>query len=136
MKASTWRSGRLCGPLLMATGVVHLTFGVVVGWDSVVELFTGGLGSAESGPATRESWFWFLVAGVPLLLVGQLVARHHTRTGEVPPFLGWYLVVFAALVYFVPEGGFWLFWPQAALAFYAARSGGRTPAPVVSDNAA
>ncbi|MDN5851368.1 MAG: DUF6463 family protein [Actinomycetia bacterium] len=133
MKSTSVRNAaRWCGPLLIATGVVHLTFGVVFGWDSVVDLFAEGIGSADSGYVTREMWFWFLVAGIPMLLMGQLVARHHARTGEVPAFLGWYLVVFAAMVYFAPAGGFWLFWPQAALAFYAARSRRPVPAPAVS----
>ncbi|UYM06712.1 DUF6463 family protein [Solicola gregarius] len=132
--AASRRAGRLCGPLLIATGIIHLAYGVVAGWDSVAALITDGIGSAESGSATRESWFWFLVAGIPMLLVGQLVTRHHARTGEVPAFLGWYLVAFAALVYFIPVSGFWLFWPQAALAFSAAYAAQR--APEVSSHAA
>lgn len=126
----SWRSGGLCGPLLIATGIIHLTFGVVAGWESVVDLVVDGVGSAEGGSATRESWFWFLVGGLPVLLVGQLTRRYHARTGEIPGFLAWYLVAFSALVYFVPAGGFWLFWPQAALAFYVTRS--PKPAPTVS----
>lgn len=125
----------MCGPLLVATGVIHLGYGVVVGWDSVVDLFTAGIGSADSGSATRESWFWFLVAGFPMLLVGQLVTRYHARTNEVPGFLCWYLVVFAALVWFIPASGFWIFWPQAALAFYVARTGRSARTQVVTSNA-
>ena len=133
---SGWRAGRLCGPLLIATGIIHLTYGAVVGWDSVADLFTAGIGSAESGSATREMWFWFLLAGFPMILAGQLVARHHTRTGEIPAFLGWYLLLFSALVYFMPPSGFWMFWPQAALAFYAARTRSRSTTPTVSQHAA
>lgn len=126
--------GRLCGPLLVATGVIHAGFGLVVGWDSVTDILAGGVDGAAEVSGSSETWFWFLVAGLPMLLAGQLVSRLYTRTGEVPAFLGWYLLLFAALVYFMPASGFWIFLPQAALAFYASRTGARRP--VVSEHAA
>ena len=67
------RPGRLCGPLLVATGIIHIGYGVAMGWDDVVALFGDGIGSAAAGSAQQESWFWFLVAGLPMLLAGQLV---------------------------------------------------------------
>lgn len=132
------RSGRLCGPLVAATVVIHLTFGLVMGWESVVDIVQGGIdGASEVSPA-GESWFWFLVAGLPMLLVGQLVTRLYARTSEVPGFLGWYLLLFAGLVYFMPASGFWIFLPQAALAFYAShaiRPASTTSPEAVSDGA-
>jgi len=117
------RLGRWCGPLLALTGLLHLTYGVVVGWDSLVTMVGGGINGVDAAAEADQMWFWFLAAGAPLLLAGQLVSRLHRRTGEVPDFLGWYLLALTSLAVWVPEGGFWLFLPQAVLAFAASRAG-------------
>jgi hypothetical protein len=129
--------GRWCGPLLAATGVVHLAYGVVAGWDSLVAMARGGLGGVEAAPEADQMWFWFLASGVPLLLGGQLVSHLHRRTGEVPGLLGWYLLALTSLVVWMPSGGFWLFLPQAVLAFVAWRAGrSRTRSEVAEEETA
>ncbi|HET9420531.1 MAG TPA: DUF6463 family protein [Nocardioides sp.] len=129
MTGSRSDAGRWCGPLLAATGLVHLAYGLGAGWDSLVTMARGGINGVDAAAHADQMWFWFLAAGVPLLLGGQLVSRLHRRTGEVPGFLGWYLLALASLVVWMPAGGFWLFLPQAVLAFVASRPGrDRVPA--------
>lgn len=75
----------------------------------------GVVGAAPTDPDT-ESWFWFMIAGVPMLLVGHLVGWAYRRTGEVPRFVAPYLGVLALSAVLFPVSGLWLFLPLAAMA--------------------
>lgn len=59
---------RLCVWLLVGTAVLHLGFGAVMGrslWDAVLD---GGVaGSALLDDPARSGWFWFTLAGLPML---------------------------------------------------------------------
>ncbi len=63
---------RLCGPLLMATGVLHLVGGFVLYSGPLGAIAGDGFfGAVEPDVATsafdRETAFWFLIFGVVLL---------------------------------------------------------------------
>ncbi|NUU24637.1 MAG: hypothetical protein HOV68_24500 [Streptomycetaceae bacterium] len=111
-----------CGWLLIATGIVHLGYGTIVYWSDLTDIATSGLGGA-SGDVDRERCFWFLLAGPAMLMTGAWARREYARQGTVPRILAWYLLFLGSLALLMPDGGFWLFLPQSALAFRAAARG-------------
>ena len=119
---------RLSGPLLMATGVLHLLAGFVFYPEPLAAIMQDGFFNAvELNPAQfdREAAFWWMVFGGMLLIFGGLVHWAQARTGTLPAFLGWALLALGVVgVSLMPASGFWLTFPQAALVFAAARWGG------------
>ena len=119
---------RLSGPLLMATGVLHLLAGFVFYPEPLAAIMQDGFFNAvEPNPAQfdREAAFWWMVFGVMLLILGGLVHWAQARTRTLPAFLGWALLALGVVgVSLMPASGFWLTFPQAALVFAAARWGG------------
>ncbi|MET9343014.1 DUF6463 family protein [Nonomuraea sp. NPDC003804] len=120
---------RLLGPALLATGLLHLGYGLAIAGEPVRRLIGQGvLGAAPDGSVT-ETWFWFMVAGVPMLLTGHLVLWARRRTGQVPGFVAPYLALLGLSALLYPVSGLWLFLPLAAVAGAAApRARARTAA--------
>ncbi len=48
MTQSRSNAGRWCGPLLAATGLIHLAYGVGAGWDSLVTMARGGINGVDA----------------------------------------------------------------------------------------
>ena len=123
---------RFSGPLLVATGVLHLLAGFVFYPRPLAAIAQDGFFDAvKLSPAQfdREAAFWWMVFGVMLLILGSLVHWTQARTRTLPAFLGWSLLVLGvAGVILMPDAGFWLALPQAPLVFGVARQGRAQPA--------
>lgn len=123
------------GWLLIATGVLHQVVGVLGGLgigeelggrNLFAEVVRGGVVDSIGSDFARMAWFWFLITGFLLLMLGGL-ARQIERRGEpLPASLGWQLgmlsIVGAALI---PASGFWLLIPQAVWIVLRARKPAR-----------
>lgn len=128
----SWRS--MLGPALLATGALHVAYGVAIAAEPVGVLVRLGIVFAAPIDPATEGWFWFMIAGVPLLLVGHLVGWAQRRTGDVPRFVAPYLGVLACTALLYPISGLWLFFPLAIAAGVAAGSAPR-PAPATGSAA-
>ena len=100
------------GKWLFAVGVIHLSFGLVFMHDTLALLLSEGLWNTVNGQPVREAVFWFLCAGIMLLIVGVLVNRVERGGLPIQPFVTW---SFAALVLVgvivMPISGIWLLIP-------------------------
>ncbi len=119
---------RLCGPLLVATGVLHLLVGLFFFAGPLAAIAGDGFGAVGPDPASkafdREAAFWFMLFGVMLLMLGGLTHWAQARTGTLPLFLGWSLLALGVIgVVMMPASGFWLALSQAALMLAVARRG-------------
>lgn len=108
-----------CGWGFTAVGVVHMAYGVVTYWSDAADLARAGFAGAVG--VERERFFWFMLGGPSMLLAGAWARQEFRRTGRVPRAVAWYAAFLASLVALMPDGGFWLFIPLAALAFHASR---------------
>lgn len=116
----SWR--RLLGPALLVVGSLHVGYGLVIAADPLARLSAAGVVGAAPTDPVAETWFWFMVAGVPMLLAGHLVSWAHRRTGRVPRFVAPYLAVLGASALLYPVSGLWLYLPLAAAAAVAGRA--------------
>ena len=120
---------RLCGPLLMATGGLHLLVGLFFYAGPLAAIARDGFYNAVTPnlvvPAfDRDAAFWFMLFGVMLLILGALMRWVQGRLGTLPAFLGWSLLALGAVgVVLMPLSGFWLVLPQAVLVLAVARRG-------------
>lgn len=118
---------RLCGPLLMATGVLDLLYVFVFHSRQLAAIAGDGfLGAVEPDVAfstfDRETAFWHLMFGLMALILGGLVHWAQAGTGRLPAFLGWSLLALgAAGVILMPFSGFWVVLPQAVMMIVVAR---------------
>jgi hypothetical protein len=120
---------RKSGHLLMAIGVLDLLYVLVFHFRQFVFIAQDGFFDAvELGPAhlDREVAFWHLTFGITVLILGGLVRWTQARTGTLPAFLGWSLLVLGSLgAVLVPVSGFWAVPPLAVLMLLTARHDGR-----------
>lgn len=116
---------RLCGPLLMATGVLDLLYVFLFHSRQLAAIAGDGFfGAVELDPAQfdRETAFWHLMFGLMALILGGLVHWAQAGTGRLPAFLGWSLLALgAAGVILMPVSGFWVVLPQAVMMIVVAR---------------
>ena len=102
------------GKWLFGVGVIHLSFGLAFMHDVLAVLWSEGLWNTVNGQPPREAVFWFLCAGIMLLIVGVLVNQTERRGLAVPRFVIWSfigLVVVGVVV--MPISGIWLLIPPA-----------------------
>lgn len=118
---------RLCGPLLMATGVLDLMYVAAFHFRQLAAIAGDGFfGAVELDPSQldRETAFWHLTFGAMVVILGGLVHWAQSRTGTLPAFLGWSLLALGLSgAILVPVSGFWLVLPQAALILAVSRRG-------------
>ena len=81
---------RFVGPLLMATGLLHLASGFVAYPGPLFAIAGDGfLNAVEPGVAfstfDREAAFWYMVFGVMLLMLGGLAAGRRPGRGPCRP---------------------------------------------------
>ena len=119
---------RSAGPLLMATGVLHLLAGLLSAYPGPLAAIArdGFVDAVERHPAQfdREAAFWWMAFGVTLLILGHLVHWTQARLGVLPAFLGWSLLALGvAGVILMPAAGFWLAFPPAVLVLAVGRRG-------------
>ena len=123
---------RLSGPLLTATGVLDLLYVLVFHYKQLAAIAGDGFFNAvepDVAYATfdRETAFWHLTFGLMVVILGALIHWTQARTGTLPAFLGWSLLVLsvAALV-LIPVSGFWLVLPQAVMMILVSRRSSST----------
>lgn len=121
---------RLCGPLLMATGVLDLLACLILYPGQLAAIAQDGfLGAVEpdtlASTFDREAAFWHVMFGTMALILGGLTYWAQNRTGILPAFLGWSLLALGvAGVILMPISGFWVILPQAVMMLVVARRGG------------
>ena len=117
---------RLCGPLLMATGVLDILYVLVFHYRQLDAIAGDGYFNAVDPGAAfstfdRETAFWHLMFGAMALIPGTL-----------PSFLGWVLLALGlGGVILMPVSGFWVVLPQAIMLILVARRG--RPGAVAGD---
>lgn len=95
-------SGRQVGTVLTVVSVVLFS-------DWLLLIFQGGVGNLNWTAETIAA-FWFLTFSWPVWILGYVVNWAYQKTGELPPFLGWWLSIVPALsLIFLPASGLWLF---------------------------
>ena len=113
---------RYVGRLLIGTGVLHGALGIAGFHDTLAELYRDGYLNAVGRDPKRHAAFWFLTTGGLLIALGQLAHSTQTRTGDVPPSLGWSLLAISVPgVVLMPASGFWLVLGQALLVLLGSR---------------
>lgn len=115
------RATKYSGYYLIATGVIHNTIGLIMGWSILVGMHQAGWwNTVEAGGEinfARSAILWFLVLGFFWMLLGYLMQQwlRHSRQ-PLPALLGWGMLAAGLLVAFVlPASGAWLFIPQGLL---------------------
>lgn len=120
---------RLCGPLLMATGVLDILYVLVFHYRQLDAIAGDGYFNAVDPGAAfstfdRETAFWHLMFGAMALILGGMVHWSQNRTGTLPSFLGWVLLALGlGGVILMPVSGFWVVLPQAIMLILVARRG-------------
>ena len=110
------------GILLVATGILHTIVAIIIGWDAFVEIIRNGLLiNVMSRELTHEFALWFLICGVFVILLGQVVHFYIKREQKPAPLIfGYSLLVFTIFGCMIePGSGFWLFLPQALIIIFA-----------------
>lgn len=120
---------RLCGPLLMATGVLDLLYVFVFHARQLAAIAGDGFFNAVDPNVAfstfyRETAFWHLMFGLMALILGGLIHWTQARTGVMPGFLGWSLLALCVVaLVLMPVSGFWIVLPQAVLMILVSRRG-------------
>ena len=100
---------RWIGRALLAIGLLHTAFAVVVFspvWAALVR--EGGWNTVNRQPL-REAAYWFLFFGFVVLLLGALVDWCEAQEYRLPAFLGWGLLAMTVGgVLVMPLSGMWL----------------------------
>lgn len=119
------------GPAFLAVMMLHIVFGLIGGWPSLMDAardgWVGAFGSSE-----RQQVVWFLFtgfAGIP----GALSIWALERSGiPIPRAVGLSLVAMAGLgVTMMPLSGFWLVLAVGVVALFRSTSG--QPVRLLSD---
>jgi hypothetical protein len=111
------------GIFLLATGILHTIVAVLVGKEALWAILREGLPDTAGEDVPRELAFWFLICGIMLVFLGQVLHYYIKKEKRPAPlFLGYYLLVFSIIgCVIVPVSGFWLFIPQALIIIFAKR---------------
>jgi len=109
------------GILLVATGILHTIVAIFMGkdiyWAMVQE---GGINSINND-FTRGFGLWFMVCGILIILLGQLLHYYIKKEQKPAPlFLGYSFLAISIIGGLIePVSGFWLFIPQALIIIFA-----------------
>jgi hypothetical protein len=118
---------RFSGYYLIATGVIHNTLGLVMGWSILVGMHRDGWwNTVEVGGQidfARSAILWFLLVGFFWMLLGYLMQQWLRHTNQpLPASLGWGMLAAGVGVAIVlPASGAWLFIPQGLLILWPHR---------------
>lgn len=118
---------RYSGYYLIATGIIHNTIGLVMGWSILRGIHEAGWwNSIEAGGEidyARSAIVWFLLVGFFWMLLGYLMqqwVRHFSQ--PLPASLGWGMLAAGIVVgILLPVSGAWLFIPQGILILWPHR---------------
>ncbi|MCY0995330.1 DUF6463 family protein [Nannocystis sp. ILAH1] len=109
------------GTLLLWSGILHEAVGLALGGGVALAIVRDGYVGAVEVDRDREVVFWFLVAGV-LMMIGGRALAFLERERPLPREFGWWLLALALLGGLaIPVSGFWLVLPMAALVFARSR---------------
>lgn len=109
----------ISGYLLIATGMIHNTIGILFGHKHLAEIAQAGFFNAVSSDIYREAIFWFLFSGFLMLLIGQLFLSMRT---PIPAAVGWNLLILSIVgAVLMPVSGFWLIIPQAIYIIFSSK---------------
>lgn len=132
------------GRLLTITGLLHQAVGVVVGLGAGVELAgrnlfsevaRAGIVDSIGSDFARMTWFWFVMSGFLLLVLGGFAHEVERRGDTLPASLGWQIAMLSvAGIIFIPASGFWLLIPQGWWIVHKARQ--HRTSPIASRRAA
>ena len=112
------------GIFLIATGLLHTIVAIAIGWKAFVGIIQNGLLiNLTSRDCTHELALWFLICGVFIILLGQVLHFYIKKEQKPAPLcFGYGLLVFTIFGCIVePGSGFWLFIPQALIIIFAKR---------------
>ena len=109
------------GIFLIATGILHTIVGLALGKDVCLEIIRDGLINAVANDYAREAIFWFLICGIFIILLGQVLHIYIKKEQKPAPLsFGYSLLILTILGCIVePFSGFWLFLPQALIIIFA-----------------
>ena len=100
---------RWIGRTLLAIGLLHTAFGLVVFSSVWAALLREGLLNTVDRQPMRAAAYWFLFFGFVLLLLGALVDWCEAQGITLPAFLGWGLLAMTVVgVAVTPITGMWL----------------------------
>ena len=103
------RRHRWIGRSLAAIGVLHSADGVTATRGTLGAMVADGFWDTVGADPVRQSAFWFLVAGVALLLVGALADALEREGHPLPTsFTGGLLLLAVTGIVVMPTSGFWL----------------------------
>jgi hypothetical protein len=120
-KVKLWKYS---GILLVATGILHSIVAILFGKDDLWAIFQDGLLDAVGEDVPREFAFWFLICGIFVVFLGQILHYYIKKEQRPAPlFLGYNILVLSVIgCVIVPVSGFWLFIPQALIIIFAKRN--------------
>ncbi len=113
------KTSPLVGRLLIGTGIIHNAFGIIIGWNSLLEGIQAGLVGTWEETAARAILFWFLTAGSALIAMGLLTAHIERTSGPLPwAFIIALAVIATTGVITMPASGFWLLLATTTIAAF------------------
>lgn len=121
---------RTVGKLVVAIGGIHLAASAVFYRGDLLAMIDRGVVNAvePAGAVPLDAGFWYLSAGLGMLMYGGLVWWYERNVGPAPAIVGWSLVALTAWgVVLVPASGFWAFLVPAIIAIRSARGQARQP---------
>ncbi len=112
------------GKSIATIGIIHTIFGFVFIGHIFRELLNDGLINTVNGQLDREFFFWFVMFGVLLIVLGALTNWVEKETGFLPSWYGWVLFVFTLMIVAImPASGGWLLFIPAVGILMRYRSG-------------
>jgi len=119
-KTKLWKCS---GIFLIATGIIHTIFGIIVGKYILFAILKSGIFDAIDIESSRELIFWFLICGVLIIALGHILHYYIQKEQKsAPKLLGYYLLGLSIIGCVVmPASGFWLFIPQSLIILLAKR---------------
>jgi uncharacterized membrane protein YecN with MAPEG domain len=109
------------GIFLIATGILHTIVAIALGIEAFSEIIRDGVINVIAEDYTRAFAFWFLICGIFVILLGQILHFYIKREQKPAPlFFGYSLLILTIFGCIVePVSGFWLFLPQALIIIVA-----------------
>ncbi len=97
------------GRSIVGIGVIHTVFGLVFMRSTLLILWNERLLNTVNGQPPREATFWFLYAGLLMILLGSLINRLERNGLAIPPLFVWSLFALTVIgVVVMPISGLWL----------------------------
>jgi hypothetical protein len=115
---------KYAGLYAIGIGLIHNTFGFILGWGIIVEIWNDGLIHALSKEQTREFLFWFLSTGFFIIMLGHFFHWYiRTYQRALPRWTGIYSLSYGIVgCTLLPVSGIWLFIPLSLLLLVGNRS--------------